>query len=269
MQINTNMNAIYASNALSNVSNEISKSVQRISTGQKISTDDPASIFAGTRTKAQILGVVKMNEALNTAIGLAQAQDTALSEVQTMLSSMYDAAMSVNNNLAGTDEWAAANEAFGQLGTNIVLLEKQVTYGKDIPLFEGTDGYELYLNEDQDPLKLEQYDIATGLTSEAMTITSQTSAEAAAAAVLTDMGTIAKYQAEVGATMNSLRSASNVNDAVIGGLTSAYSNITNVDLAAETSKLAAAQIRQNAAAAMFAQSNSMDREVVSYLLKGL
>ena len=269
MQINTNMNAIYASNALRNVSNEISKSVQRISTGQKISTDDPAGIYAGTRTKAQILGVVKMNEALNTAIGLAQAQDTALSEIQSMLSSMYDAAMSVNNNLAGDDEFAAASEAFVQLGTNIVNLEKQVTYGKDIPLFEGTTGYDLYINEDQDSITLEQYDIATGLTSEGLTIADQGDAEAAALAVIADIAEIAKYQAEVGATMNSLRSASNVNDAVIGGLTSAYSNITNVDLAAETSKLAAAQIRQNAAAAMFAQSNSMDREVVSYLLKGL
>jgi len=40
-------------------------------------------------------------------------------------------------------------------------------------------------------------------------------------------------------------------------------------LAKETANLAAAQIRQNAAAAMFAQSNTMSREVVGYLLKGV
>jgi flagellin-like hook-associated protein FlgL len=69
--------------------------------------------------------------------------------------------------------------------------------------------------------------------------------------------------------MKVLESIGNVNDAVITGATSAYSSITSTDLAKETANLAAAQIRQNAAAAMFAQSNTMSREVVGYLLKGV
>jgi flagellin len=47
----------------------------------------------------------------------------------------------------------------------------------------------------------------------------------------------------------------------------AYGKIMDVDMAKETANLASAQVRQNSAAAMMAQSNSMTKEIVNYLLK--
>jgi flagellin len=88
-------------------------------------------------------------------------------------------------------------------------------------------------------------------------------------ALQADMQTIAGYQAEVGAALKTFDSQLSLNNGVTAGLSTAYSQVTSVDLASETAKLASDQIRQNAAAAMFAQSNTMSREVVSYLLKGL
>jgi len=48
--------------------------------------------------------------------------------------------------------------------------------------------------------------------------------------------------------------------------TTAYGNIMDYDLAAETTALAAAQIKQNGAMAMLAQAN-VSQEMVAYLLK--
>ena len=48
--------------------------------------------------------------------------------------------------------------------------------------------------------------------------------------------------------------------------TTAYGNIMDYDLAAETTALASAQIRQNGAMAMLAQAN-ISQDMVAYLLK--
>jgi len=81
--------------------------------------------------------------------------------------------------------------------------------------------------------------------------------------------TVSGYQAKVGANMNLLDTRTNLNDSLISANNSGYVSITNADLATETANLASAQIRQNAAAAMFAQSNTISKEIVGYLLKGL
>ena len=48
--------------------------------------------------------------------------------------------------------------------------------------------------------------------------------------------------------------------------TTAYGNIMDYDLAAETTALASAQIKQNGAMAMLAQAN-ISQDMVAYLLK--
>jgi flagellin len=47
----------------------------------------------------------------------------------------------------------------------------------------------------------------------------------------------------------------------------AYGKIMDADYAKETANLASAQVRQSSAAAMMAQSNSMTKDIVNYLLK--
>ena len=51
--------------------------------------------------------------------------------------------------------------------------------------------------------------------------------------------------------------------------TTAYGNIMDADMAAETTALAAAQIGQEAATAVMVQANTINKEIVTYLLQGL
>jgi flagellin len=48
----------------------------------------------------------------------------------------------------------------------------------------------------------------------------------------------------------------------------AYGKIMDANIAQETANMASAQIRQTSAAAMLAQSNSMNKDIVTYLLRG-
>ena len=55
----------------------------------------------------------------------------------------------------------------------------------------------------------------------------------------------------------------------ITNYSSAYGNIMNADMAEETANLASAQIQRDAATAMLAQSHTMNKELVAYLLKSV
>jgi flagellin-like hook-associated protein FlgL len=61
--------------------------------------------------------------------------------------------------------------------------------------------------------------------------------------------------------------SSDLNNQNIQNKQNEYGNIMNADLAKEATNLAAAQIRQSSAAAMVAQGNLMNRELIGYLLK--
>jgi flagellin len=270
MQINTNMNALYASNSLRSTSLDIANSVQRISSGQQLAQDNPSSIGMGARLKAQIGGLSKINEGLNIGMGMAQAMSEGLAQVADTLSSMYDLAVSSNNNYAEADVLTANGAAYDQLTGSInTNISSSALYGTDTNLLGDDAGVDLMITEDGGTtLTLNTYDV-TSLTSLAEDITTQGGASGAVTKILADIGTVSKWQAEVGGAMKVISAQANVNNAVSAGLTSSYTNVTSTDIAAETAKLATEQIRQNAAAAMFAQSNTMTREVVSYLLKGL
>jgi len=77
---------------------------------------------------------------------------------------------------------------------------------------------------------------------------------------------ISSYQSSVGATQNIMTSETSLNNNLSTASTNAYSKLTNVDTAKETALLAAATIRQSSSAAMLAQANQMNKDIVTTLL---
>jgi len=73
----------------------------------------------------------------------------------------------------------------------------------------------------------------------------------------------------VGAHEKLLGYRETLSDNMITSLTSAYGNVMDADVAAETTNLATYQIRQEAAAAVMVQANTITKEMVAYLLKGV
>jgi flagellin len=100
-------------------------------------------------------------------------------------------------------------------------------------------------------------------------VTDATKAGTAQGLIDTALTTVSGYQAKVGANLRLMDTRTDLNNSLISSNQAAYGSINNADLATETANLASAQIRQNAAAAMFAQSNAMSKDLVTYLLKGL
>jgi len=246
--------------------------VQRISTGQKLAKDDPSAIGMGARLKAQLGSLSAVNKGLNLGIGALQQMDSSLTEVQNLLQNMYQLAVSssADDSVITTADRTANSTAFVAYSAQLQSLSKMPKLGTT-QLLSNAGTITMNANDavTPDTITVATYTM-NGLTSKSLTLSANALAgTTAAAAVKADIDTVAGYQAAVGANLESLTSQASVNNAVMTGLTSAYTTVTSSDMASEVSKLASAQIRQSASSAMFAQSNQMDREVVSYLLKGL
>ena len=271
MQVNTNVNALISANALSLSSSDIANSVQRISTGQKLAQDDPASIGAGARLKAQLGSLSKVNNGLNIGIGALQQMDSALTSVQDILQNMYQLALSSSStDIVVTDDDRTANDQAYQAYADQITALANMPKSGTTQLLSNAGTVTLRASDNTTSnVTFATYALATDVTGLGKSVDTSADATTALAALKVDIATIGKHQAEVGANLASLTSMTSVNSAVMTGLTSAYASVTSVDMASEISKLASAQIRQSSSSAMFAQSNSMTREVVGYLLKGL
>jgi flagellin len=78
--------------------------------------------------------------------------------------------------------------------------------------------------------------------------------------------TVAGKLSQLGGYQRSLEGSLDLADSNIISKSAQYGNIMNADLALEATNLAAARIRQDSAAAVLAQANSMNRTIADYLL---
>jgi flagellin len=86
-------------------------------------------------------------------------------------------------------------------------------------------------------------------------------------AVDTAMDTVSGYIATIASAQTVLDINNDFVNSMIKNNSIAYGKIMDSDMAKETANLASAQVRQSSAAAMMAQSNSMTKDIVNYLLK--
>lgn len=273
MQISTNVNALTAASALNAANLDAQRSIQKISTGQKVSNaaDDPAAIGPATRLKVEIASRVKVSENINAGIGVLQIMDSAMNEIGNVLQSMRELAVSSASGSTAATDRAAMDTGFDQYNAMINTIAGAAKYngtsllsatGSSVIIQSG-----IAASETTTISSLDVTNAATGLATTALGVDSVANATAAITALDTAIGTLSGNRASVGAQLTMFEAQANLNSSMSTANTRTYGNLVNVDYASETANLASAQIRQNASAAMMAQAHTMSREMVAYLLK--
>lgn len=113
MRINHNTMAYVANNNLNMINNNLTKSMERLSSGYKInkSSDDPAGKAISQKMRAQIRGLEKATDNANDGISLIQTAEGALNEVHNILARMRELAVqAANETYDETDRDAMQNE---------------------------------------------------------------------------------------------------------------------------------------------------------------
>jgi flagellin len=117
MQINTNLAANNAYRSLSNTQNDLSKSLEKLSSGLRINRagDDAAGLALSEGLKSQIGGLTVASRNAQDGIGLVQTAEGGLSQAQSILQRLRDLGVQAANDTNNDQSRAAITKEAGLL----------------------------------------------------------------------------------------------------------------------------------------------------------
>jgi flagellin len=142
MRINNNDAAFNVwTNYTENVGN-MKASMQRLSTGQILTTDDPAGVGISERMRAQIKGTEMARSNTENAISLMQTADAWLQKINDQLSRMKQLAIECNGIMSATDKDNVQTEFEAMQDEVTRITSKYTAAGKfnGLYLFRGGNG---------------------------------------------------------------------------------------------------------------------------------
>ena len=273
--INTNINALTASNALSRNGQAQQVTMQQLSTGKRINraSDDSAGLAIRETMTAQITGLNAAIKNANDGISLLETADGALSQTSSLLQRMRElAVMSVNDTYSSAQktamstEYVALSAQIDQIAANTQFNGIKVLNG-DGGLTGTTSQYTFQVGANTAqtisvyiaPQSLSTY-VLSGTT-----IATAANATAQIALIDTAIGTLNTQRSTIGAAVNRLSHALDNLANVAANATDSRSKIEDTDYATATSDLARQQIIAQAATAILAQANQQPQYVLSLL----
>ena len=272
--INTDFSSSYiAASALNKANTDAGTAQQRISTSEKINSakDDPAGYARAIKLKSYIGSYSKAIDNINSGVNLVQSVDSSLSQVSEILTKMRELAVQAAGENNATTR-ATYQTTFSSYLDDLGKVVANTTYNGSSVMDGTTTSVDVQTGIDSGSTKTLTFSNmstgASGLNISGVDLsTSTATASTAITSIDSALTTATGYMTTIGAYENSLSFSSELNSQNIQNKQNEYGGIMNADLAKEATNLAAAQIRQSSAAAMVAQGNLMNRELVGYLLK--
>ena len=263
--INTNMAALGAAYNLGNSNTALQKSLARLSSGSQItsSSDDAGGLAVAMNMNATIASSNATNTGIADASSFLQTQDGALSVAGNVLGRMSQLKTQSKDVTKSTSDISNYNAEFSALQSQLTALTQGTFNG--VALF-GDSSSTLTVNTSADgntSQNISQAALASAvssITGASSGITSVDSATLTAA-----ITAIASERAVNGAQSSRLNFASQVLSVNATNLTAAVSQIQDVDVATESTRLAKNNILVQAGTSMLAQANSSSQMVLKLL----
>jgi flagellin len=142
LRINQNIAAQNAYRNLSITDGQMSKSLEKLSSGYRINraADDAAGLSISEGLRSQIGGLKVAVRNAQDGISVAQTAEGALNEVTSILQRMRDLSVQASNGgSSDTEAKGAAQKEFGQLNDELDRIGNNTTFGKS-KLLDGTFG---------------------------------------------------------------------------------------------------------------------------------
>ncbi len=283
LQIATNVGALNAYRNLSANQNDVSKSLEKLSSGLRINraADDAAGLAISEGLRSQVNGLNVAARNAQDGISVIQTAEGALTEVHSILQRVRDLAVQAGNDSNNVDSRAAITTEVTQLvdelerisdATNfngIKLLDASAGAASDgvLSFQVGADG----AASSQITVDLSTADIktlATDLRAAIVTTDGFADPTVAAATITTvdaSIKSVSSARADLGAIQNRFESTINSLQVSAENLSAAKSRIADTDMAAEMVKYTASNILQQAGTAMLAQANQSGQGVLQLL----
>jgi len=266
MVINTNISATTSANNLAASQSMLAKSLARLSSGSKITqpSDDAAGLAVSLRFGAQIDRTTAAASNVSNAVSFTQTQDGFLQKIGDALDRMSELAVSSQDVTKTNSDRGLYDKEFQTLAAYVSNVGGQTFNG--VSLFSAsalsvtTDGDGGTFSMTGISMSLTAY---TGATS--ANVGTTTAAASALTAVKTAITQLATDRATLGASEQRLSFTSDQLSVLSTNLTAAKSQITDVDIAQESTQFARYQILVQAGTSMLAQANANPQSVLKLL----
>src|SRR5690554_877457 len=140
MQINTNIAALNAYRNLSNTQNDLSKSLEKLSSGLRINraADDAAGLAISEGLRAQIGGLTVAARNAQDGISVIQIAEGSLTEVHSILQRMRDLAVQAGNDSNSDEARSAIATEVTDLRSELDRISKSTNFN-GIKLLDGSE----------------------------------------------------------------------------------------------------------------------------------
>jgi len=274
--INTNVNSLLVQTSLSSATNNIGKSLERLSTGYKINraADDAAGLTISQSLESQSRGSMVATANAQTGINLLQTAEGDLGMIQDNLQRIRDLAVQAANDSNGTSERNAIKSEVSQRLDEISRLAKASKFNNKQLLNGDVTTFHLQIGTNA-TASLNSIDIAStaggkknplatatatalsvDLTKNSTAFDGYTEASAYIDTIDDAISDISERRSTIGSYQNRLETAIQSLNIKYQNISSASSRIRDVDVAKEAASLTKNQILQQASAQLLAQANS-------------
>ena len=148
--VNTNVSSLSGQRYLTNATNSLTTTYQRLSSGLRINSakDDAAGLQISDRLTSQINGLNQGNRNANDGIAFAQTVEGALDEITSMFQKVRTLAVQANNGTNTVADKQAISKEMSSLFTEVNRIAEQTTYGGAKVLY-GNHSKSIYSNAAQ------------------------------------------------------------------------------------------------------------------------
>lgn len=265
LSINQNIAAINAYRNLSNTQNDLSKSLEKLSSGFRINraADDAAGLAISEGLRSQVGGLKVAVRNAQDGISVVQTAEGALTEVHAILQRMRDLSVQASNTGSlSTDAIANIQAEHDELVAEIDRIASTTTFN-GTALLDGSYTaavFQVGANAGEEIAVTIGDMSASGLSVDSLAVGSAVIATIDAA-----IGAVSTERATLGAVQNRFEhTVKNLNVAV-ENLSASESRIRDTDMAAEMVSFTRSQILSQAGTAMLAQANQIPQGVLQLL----
>jgi flagellin len=265
MVINTNIAAESSARMLSDSSNNLAKSLARLSSGSKIISpeDDAAGLAVSMRFDAQIKRIGAASNNVGNAISYSQTQDGFLQQVSTALNRMSELSILAQDPTKTSTDDALYQAEFTKLASYINDLATKDFNG--VSLFNPTtSALAVTTDAEGNTVTLTGVD-GSAYDLSGSSVADATSAATALTAVKAAITTLATDRANVGANISVLNSYASQLGVLNDNISAANSRIKDVDVAKESTNYARYNILVQSGTAMLAQANASTQSALKLL----
>ena len=269
LAIKNNIMAENAARHLGNSYDNLSKSIERLSSGLRINSakDDAAGLAVRELMRADIAVIKQGARNANDAISMLQTMEGAMAVVDEALIRMKELAEQASTDSYSAQQRQIMNNEFEQMIAEIDRIATTTDFNSINMLnsASGTNTIHFGVNSSIDISSVDIQSTALGVDSGTVNIATAGAARTALTAVEDAIKLKDSARASMGYMMNRLESTTDVLNIQAENMMASESRVSDVDVATEMAALTRSQVLAQAGVSMLGQANGMPQMALNLL----